>query len=644
MTHLIDTSHPTSPQISPLPAGFLRPSVLRSAGQRAAAALAMTLTVTAGAAAPAEAQLYGQAEPAVEAAVEDIILDYMAEKGIPGMTVAASKDGKMIMEKSYGLRDLDNQLPMYYWNRTRMGSLSKMLTAMTFMKYVEDTQDPGLLDRELYGFNGIFSVQDYPEYYSARDWGWHRQTPVVGTVISKFDDRVYTYYDNGQFSVGTTSDLDAYEPPTDFNLPGNQDPRDIQAMATATTGHVFTWYRDGRASIGTFDDLDATFYTSAEVDLPDGQTMEALVGVGISGTTDKVYAWWDDGTRTVGNYADLDFYSNRASYETALGQNTYTIRSLAISKSDRVYAFYNDETVSKGTSTNLDTQQNAYGTDLPPQIQAEPWGTWFSNITPRHLLNHSAGYEKNIGLSGASAMATGQPAAQAFDSELGMELFHEYGLVSGRMLFAPGADNHYSNHGGALSGFVLEEVSGIPFKALLDTTVLNPMNVWMGVAWDPIGGDSEPHFDRNKNNGSPPDVFTCECLLGFNFREQSGYLTSTAGDFLRVMMTMDLASAPSRRVLSDANIALMETPGFGADYGLGWKIVDPNGWLDHGGSLKGGGAAVSRFKAGYVKDRVVMDDVTVVVMGNLDTPVRELSEKLAWEISQIFVNPFYDIF
>ncbi|MEO1084750.1 MAG: serine hydrolase domain-containing protein [Acidobacteriota bacterium] len=548
------------------------------------------------------------------------------------------------MEKSYGFQDLSKELPMYHWHRTRMGSLSKMLTAMTFMKYVEDSRDPGLLDRELYGFNGIFSVADYPDFYSSRTRGWQRQTPVVGTLISKDNDRVYTYYDSGEFSIGTTSDLDAHAPPAPFTLPPGQNPRDIQAMAAATTGHVFTWYRDGRASIGTYDDLDDTFYTSGEVLLPKGQTMEALVGVGISGTTNKVYAWWDDGVRTVGNYADLDFFSNRASYAPAVGQNDYTIRSLAISKSDKVYAFYNDETVSKGTSTQLDPQQNAYATDLPPQIQPEPWSNWLSNITPRHLLNHSAGYEKNVGLVGATAMATGLPASVALDSNLGMELFHEYGLTSGRMLFAPGTQTLYSNHGGALTGFVLEEMSGIPFKNLLDSTILYPMNIFMGLAWDPITGDSKPHWDNNKNNSNPPDVVVCDCEVSFNFREQSGYLTSTAGDFLRVMMTMDMASAPSRRVLSDANIQLMETPGPGGVYGLGWWVRDANGWLDHGGSLKGGGAAVSRFKEGFVKDRVVMDDVTVVVMGNLDTPVRELSEELAKEISQIFVNPFYDLF
>ncbi|MEM8997763.1 MAG: serine hydrolase domain-containing protein [Acidobacteriota bacterium] len=639
MPHFDDTAKLLKPATAALSSDTTRPNVLRTA-----AAVALTLTLAAGAATPAKAQIFGEAEPAVEAAVEDLIADFMEEKAIPGLTVAASKDGKLIMEKSYGFRDLEKQLPMYYWHRTRMGSLAKMLTAMTFMKYVEDTQDPGLLDRELYGYNGIFSTSDYPNFHTSKVRGWGRQTPVVGTVISKDDDRVYTYYDNRQFSIGTTSDLDAHAPPANYTLPPGQSPQDIQAMAAATSGHVFTWYRDGRASIGTYDDLDDTYYTTADVELPKGQTMAALVGVGMS-STNKVYAWWDDGLRTVGNYADLDFYANRATYDPAVGQSAFTIRSLAISKSDRVYAFYSDETVSRGSSTDLDAQRAPYSTDLPPQIEPEPWGSWFSGMTPRHLLNHSAGFEKNMWLTGATAMATGLPAAGDDDMYLGMELLHEYGLISGRMLFEPGTATNYSNHGGAMAGYVLEELSGIPFEVLLHGSILYPMNLHMGLAWDPITGeDSKPHWDYNKENDNPPDVVVCDCEVGVRFREQSGYLTSTAGDFLRVMMTMDLASAPSRRVLSDASIQMMETPGPGGVYGLGWWIRDAGGWLDHGGAVSGGGAAVSRFKDGFVKDGMVMDDVTVVVMANLNTPVRELSEDLAKEISQIFVNPFYDLF
>ena len=224
--------------------------------------------------APVSAQI-GSVEPAVDAALNDIIEDYMAAEGIPGLTIAASRNGKMVMNRGYGVTDVDTQFPMQPHHRTRMGSLAKMLLAMNFMKYTEDTQNPGLLDHKIYGFGGILSAIDYPDFYNARDTGWRRQTPVVATVISKANDRVHTYYDNGKYSIGTTSDLDAYSGGLlDYFPAPDQDPRDIAGMAAATTGHIYTWYTDGRVSIGDFSDLDANFYSTASVELPESEPPE----------------------------------------------------------------------------------------------------------------------------------------------------------------------------------------------------------------------------------------------------------------------------------------------------------------------------------------------------------------------------------
>ncbi|MEM6795409.1 MAG: serine hydrolase domain-containing protein [Acidobacteriota bacterium] len=604
-------------------------------------ALLGSLALSAGFSAPAAAQLRGSAEPTVDAAVESIITDFMAEKAIPGMTVAASVDGRMVMNKSYGLRDKENGHPMYYYHRTRMASLSKVLNALTLVKYSEDA-DPGLLDRSVYGSNSVFSAFDYSGFYSAMSEGWLRQTPVVATMISKENDRVFTYYDSGEFSVGTTSDLDAHSAPQTYILPAGKEPQDIAGIASMPGDYVFAWYKDETVSYGTHDNLGAGFVT--DFTLPEGQQIDYLVGIGLSNPAGKVYAWWEDGTRTVGTYLNLGAYNDVKDYFMPVGQSPYTIRSIAISKNDKVYTFYSNETVSKGTSRYLDHHLAPYSTALPPQINVEPWLYWSGLITPRHLLNHSAGFESAFWLAGATVRATGSLATDPLDSNLGMELLHEYALSSGRKLFAPGTDNNYSNHGAALAGLVLEEESGIPFMTMLRTTVLYPLGLDMGRVWEHHYSDSEPHWDNNKYNNDPPDVVNCDCPVPFNFREASGYLTSSAGDYLRVMMSMDLASDPGRRILSDAGIALMETPGPGPGYGLGWRIRDAAGWLDHGGALRGGASAVSRFKAGYVKDGVVMDDVTVVVMGNLNTPMRALSEELAKTLSQLNIDPTYDLF
>ena len=604
-----------------------------------AALIAATLS------APASAQV-GWADPALDAALGTTVETFLAANSIPGVTIAASRDGKIVMNKAYGVSDLAGGDTMLTLHRTRMGSLSKMLTAMTFMKYMEDTRNAALMDQNVYGSNGILRIQDYPSFYSLMSEGWKRQTPVVATVISKVDDKVYTYYDDQTYSIGTTSDLDAYSGGTlPYSLPAGTtlQANDIAGMANVS-GNVLTWYRDRTVSYGTYGDLDAGFYSTTQVIRPAGQSMDALVGIGAS-ASGKIYSWWDDGTRAVGNYTNLAAESSDIDYSVAPGQDSYTIRSMAISKSDRIYTFYDDETVTRGSSLDLDRYRSAYATSLPGSIAAEPWPAWFGSITPRHIFSHSAGYQRGIDLTGATVLATGQRASQGGDSVLGMKKLHDYGLMSGRMLFSPGTSFSYSNHGGALAAFLLEDESGMPYKDLLDGTILDELGVYMGLAWDPIGPlDSEPHLDLNKNTGNPPNVVNCNCDLSFNFREASGYLTSTAIDYLRVMMAMDQVSAPDRKLLSDASIAQMEAAGPGGGYGIGWNIRDPAGWLDHGGSLRGGGAAVSRFKSGYVHLGIPMDDVTVVVMGNLDTPVRALAENIAMIISLANIDPDYDLY
>ena len=605
---------------------------------------AFALVSMVGISAPASAES-GSADPALEAAIGSIVDDYLAANGIPGVTIAASRDGKIVMNKAYGVRSVDSQQLMRTYHRTRMGSLSKMLTAMTFMKYMHDTRNPGLLDQNVYGFNGILSTQDYQAFSVAMQAGWERQTPVVATVISKYDDKVYTYYDDRTYSVGTTSDLDAYEDRKLFYLPDDDlQAGDIQGMADIN-GNVLTWYRNGRVSYGNYRILGAGFYREDLVDLPPGQDMQALVGIG-SSASGKIYSWWEDGTRAVGDYWDLDADSDGTFYSVAPGQNPYTIRSMAISKSDKIYTFYTDETVTRGMSTDLDRYRSAYATSLADGISSQPWPAWFGTITPRHVLSHSAGFEKDIDLTTATAMIQNQLASQGYNSTLGMENFHEYGLTSGRMLYSPGSDNEYSNHGGALAAFLLEELSGMPYKDLLDATLLDPMGIQMGLAWEPLTFlDAYPHSDNNKNDDDlPPDVVVDTSALSFNFREASGYLTSTAIDYLRLMMAMDEISAEERKMLDDATIAMMETAGPGGGFGMGWRIRDTGDWFDHGGSLRGGGAAVSRFKKNFVFEEIVMDDVTVVVMGNLDTPVRDLSQLIAKIISLANIDPDYDLY
>lgn len=75
------------------------------------------------------------------ASLDNVMLNALAAQGIPGATVAASRGGRLVFNKAYGVRDLSTGQPMTTTTRARIGSTSKILTALGVMKLTE--QVPG---------------------------------------------------------------------------------------------------------------------------------------------------------------------------------------------------------------------------------------------------------------------------------------------------------------------------------------------------------------------------------------------------------------------------------------------------------------------------------------------------------------------
>ena len=62
--------------------------------------------------------------------------------------------------------------------------------------------------------------------------------------------RVYAFYRDGTFSVGTTDDLAAEQPPRPFTLPEGLQPTHLAAAATNRKGELVAWYDTGVFTIG----------------------------------------------------------------------------------------------------------------------------------------------------------------------------------------------------------------------------------------------------------------------------------------------------------------------------------------------------------------------------------------------------------
>lgn len=110
-----------------------------------------------------ESHITGDGLTSVTDVVDKLMREHLRINKIPGATVAASHNGKLIISKGYGYSNVETETPMQPTSRTRIGSVSKIITTLGFMKLSEQT--PWLSpDTNLYGQGGALS---HPTYVDA---------------------------------------------------------------------------------------------------------------------------------------------------------------------------------------------------------------------------------------------------------------------------------------------------------------------------------------------------------------------------------------------------------------------------------------------------------------------------------------------
>ncbi|MGB1013803.1 MAG: serine hydrolase [Nannocystaceae bacterium] len=583
--------------------------------------------------------------------LDPIITQFAADNQLPGIQVAVSKDGRIVFNKAYGMANVATNEPMQTYHRNRIGSVSKIVSALTALKLAE-TINPNLslLDKPIYGPTGLLpsTEPEYAQLIEDQLRGQQRHTPVVGTFIAEGTDYTYTYYDDidptdasvkPTYSIGRTYNLDSISEGNEYELPPGQTVRDIRGMAGSVDGFVYTWYANGSLSKGTFEDLDSEIYIDTEngvtgVKYPEGQRADFLVGIGIAKTSGKAYAWFEDGTRAYGTPMDLR-ENVGTPYTAAPGHESYDIRSMAIASNDRVYAFYGDDQVSAGSSLDLDKYRTLYDTSIASNIDAQPWVLWHGAVTLRHLLSHTSGIRKNASAIGGAMMFHPNETPSDAARDLGVRDHQRYALSATDMIYEPGTDWEYSNHGARVAGWALEEFLNMPFKAIADLLVLDPLGLDMKRAWDPLdAGDASPHRP-DKNSGEPIACFA-SCEVDVDYGEQSGYLTASADDLVRLMLATD-QNPNHDDILLASTLNTMELSKIAGSL-MGWRSGTSK--LQHSGSCAGGGSSIAKYTGG------ALGGITVAVVINVmnDTNVTALRNEVAAETSNIVIPPGYDLF
>jgi CubicO group peptidase (beta-lactamase class C family) len=94
----------------------------------------------------------GQGAAAISDSIDLQVIGYLDGNRLPGATVAVTRSGRLVWSKGYGWAHLDDQVEMQPWHRSRIGSVSKLLTTIGVLQLVEETDLA--LDTPVYGHPG----------------------------------------------------------------------------------------------------------------------------------------------------------------------------------------------------------------------------------------------------------------------------------------------------------------------------------------------------------------------------------------------------------------------------------------------------------------------------------------------------------
>lgn len=98
-------------------------------------------------------------------ALDAKISGWMAASGMPGMSIAISKNGKMIYKKGYGIGDQEAPSNVTTDSRFRMASVSKLLTSAAVLKLVQNGSLS--LDQKVFGTGAVLGTTYGTQPYSA---------------------------------------------------------------------------------------------------------------------------------------------------------------------------------------------------------------------------------------------------------------------------------------------------------------------------------------------------------------------------------------------------------------------------------------------------------------------------------------------
>ncbi|WP_460907020.1 serine hydrolase [Spirosoma areae] len=107
------------------------------------------------------------------ATVENAVKAFMTKYNVPGLSVAITKDERLVYAKGYGFADKDKGLPVTTNSMFRVASVSKAITGIAAMKLVDDGKLD--LDQKVFGVGNVLGTT----------YGSQPYTPQMGQITMR---------------------------------------------------------------------------------------------------------------------------------------------------------------------------------------------------------------------------------------------------------------------------------------------------------------------------------------------------------------------------------------------------------------------------------------------------------------------------
>lgn len=269
------------------------------------------------------------------------------------------------------------------------------------------------------------------------------------------------------------------------------------------------------------------------------------------------------------------WYPGRGTWLRAAGIGDVTT-AMPMSLDDHVRIASNTKTfVATVILQMVDEGTLALDDRLEESIPGVPNGT---EITLRQVLNMTAGIYDFVSdpviMEGYSA----DPLLD-FSPEDALEI-----VLGSTPDFAPGERVQYSNSNYILLGMIAEQVSGQSIESLIQTRILDPLDL-TGTSF-PTTSDMPSPYTRGYDEGDPGDALRDVTISNPSVPWASGAMISTLtdlGTWARALAEGSLLSPDMQR--ERLQFGPIETSPLSVGYGLG--ILSINGMLGHNGGILG---------------------------------------------------------